>query len=82
MLKAMLKAKAGAMKGSCASSAASATGGSLRAQAMYAKANPKKPSMLTAEQAADFVNSLESGMKEVMRMTILDLQIGEPAKTV
>ena len=82
MLKAMLKTKLGAVSESCASSASTATSGTLRAQAMYAKANPSTPSMLTPTQAADFINSLESGMKAVLSKTILDFQIGEPAKKV
>ena len=82
MLKAMLKTKLGAMSGQCAGSAASATSGSLKAQAMHKRANPNQPSMLTPAQASDFVTSLEAGMKEVVRKTALDFVPGEPPKKI
>jgi len=81
MLKAKLKAKVAKMSPACVGSAASATSGSMMAQAA-AKKYPSRPPLLTPEQTADFVVSLESGMKEMMRKTALDFVPGEPAKKV
>jgi cysteine-rich repeat protein len=87
MLKAMVSGGLGkgGMDMSCASNAASMMGSSLKAQAMFAKQNPNQPSaqpepMLSAAEAAAFLSSLESGLKEVMRQASWDAVAGEPAR--
>jgi cysteine-rich repeat protein len=87
MLKAMVSGGLGkgGMDMSCASNAASMMGSSLKAQAMFAKQNPNQPSaqpepMLSAAEAATFLSSLESGLKEVMRQANWDAVAGEPAR--
>ena len=70
----------------CASSAASMMGSSLKAQAMFARQSgqaitgPLPPQMLSAEEAATFLTSLEGGLKEVMRQANWDAIAGEPTR--
>jgi len=76
----------GGMSMACASNAASMMGSSLKAQAMFAKqnTNPSAPlpePMLSADEAAAFLTSLENGLKEVMRQTIYNAVVGEPTLT-
>ena len=82
MMKNMLKSK---LKGSiplaCAANAAGSMGGSLRAQAMYKKANPDQ-SMMTSVSGAEFMQSLEAGMKSVMSQAVYDAVVGEGPRLV
>jgi hypothetical protein len=61
-------------------------GSSLKAQAMFAKQNAGRDGgavqepMLSSAEAADFLSSLEGGMKEVMRQANWDAMKGEPAR--
>ena len=76
----------GGLNMACASSAASMMGSSLKAQAMFAKqsggvnAGPNPPQMLSAAEAATFLTTLESGMKEVMRQANWDAIAEEPTR--
>jgi len=61
-------------------------GSSLKAQALFAKQNPNSQTsqpepMLSPHEAATFLSSLESGMKEVMRQANWNAIDGEPART-
>ncbi len=62
-------------------------GSSLKAQAMFAKQNKganaaaaQPEPMLSPEEAASFLSSLEGGMNEVMRQANWDAISGEPAR--
>jgi cysteine-rich repeat protein len=82
MMKNMLKNKlAGAMDLGCASNAAGSLGGSLKAQALYKKANPGK-SLVSPGGAAEFMQSLEGGMKQVMRQAGYDAVMNEGPRMV
>ena len=82
MMKNMLKNKlAGAMDMGCASNAAGSLGGSLKAQALYKKANPGK-SLVSPGGAAEFMQSLEGGMKQVMRQAGYDAVVNEGPRMV
>jgi len=82
MMKNMLKSKlAGAINMECARSAASSMGGSLKAQAMLKRANPGKP-VVSPIGAADFMQSLEEGTKQVMRQAVWDAIANEGPRIV
>jgi cysteine-rich repeat protein len=77
----------GGMNMACAGNAASMMGSSLKAQAMFAKQNKganaaaaQPEPMLSPEEAASFLSSLEGGMNEVMRQANWDAISGEPAR--
>lgn len=82
MMKNMLKAKLAAkMDMNCAANAAGSMGSSLKAQAEFKKANPGQ-SMMTSVSRVEFVQSLESGMKQVMRQAVFDAVTGEGPRQV
>ena len=82
MMKNMLKSKLkGSISLACAANAAGSMGGSLRAQAMYKKANPDQ-SMMTSVSGAEFMQSLEAGMKSVMSQAVYDAVVGEGPRLV
>ena len=82
MMKNMLKTKlAGAMDMGCAANAAGSMGGSLKAQALYKRANPGK-SLVSPVGGAEFMQSLEDGMKQVMRQAAYDAVVNEGPRMV
>ena len=83
MMKNMLKSKlSGGIPASCAANAAGAMGGSLKAQAMYRNANPGKPPMVDAVGAAEFMQSLETGMKQIMSQAVHSALVNEGPRLV
>jgi len=82
MMKNMLKSKlTAAIDSTCAANAVGSMGSSLKAQADFKKANPGR-SMMTAASRAEFVESLESGMKQVMLQAAWDAITGEGPRKV